>query len=43
MKDMFYTLYDFLTYTKGVTYILIVLILIGMLGFWKFLTGRDED
>ena len=43
MENAFYTLQDFLTYTKGVAYILVVLILIGMLAFWKFLNGRDED
>ena len=43
MDGIFYTLQDFLTYTKGVTYILILAILFAMLGFWRFLTGRDED
>ncbi len=43
MDNIFYTLQDFLTHTKGIVYILIVLILLGMLGFWNFLTGRDDD
>lgn len=43
MEDIFYTLQDFYTYTKGVTYVLIVMILFGMVGFWRFLTGRDDD
>lgn len=43
MDNVFYTLQDFLTHTKGVLYILIVLILIGMLAFWNFLTERDDD
>ena len=43
MDGVFYTLQDFLTYTKGVTYILIVAVLLAMAGFWKFLSGRDED
>ena len=43
MHNIFYTLQDFLTHTKGIIYILIVLILLGMLGFWKFLTARDDD
>ncbi|MDM8524402.1 hypothetical protein QUF80_13625 [Desulfococcaceae bacterium HSG8] len=38
-----FTLQDFYTYTKGITYILMVLILVGMTGFWLFLTERDED
>jgi len=43
MENVFYTLQDFLAHTKGVSYILIVLILLGMLGFWNFLVERDED
>ena len=43
MEGVFYTLQDLFTYTKGVTYILIVVILLSMLGFWRFLTGRDND
>ena len=43
MDNIFFTLQDYLTHTKGVAYILIVLILLGMLGFWNFLTGRDND
>ena len=39
----FFTLQDFLTYTEGITYMLILAILFAMLGFWVFLTGRDED
>jgi small-conductance mechanosensitive channel len=36
------TLQEFYTFTKGVTYILIVAALIGFIGFWRFLTDRDE-
>lgn len=43
MENIFYTLQDFLTHTKGMAYILIVLTLIGLLGFWNFLTARDDD
>ena len=43
MGGEFFTLQDFFTYIEGVTYILIVAILFAMLGFWIFLTGRDED
>lgn len=38
-----HTLHDFFSHTKGIIYILIVAILIGMTAFWKFLTGKDED
>lgn len=43
MDRIFYTLQEFLTYTEGITYILIVVILVGMLAFWNFLTDKDED
>lgn len=43
MDGNFHTLQEFMTYTKGVTYVLIVAILLGMLGFWNFLVERDED
>ncbi len=37
------TLQDFFLHTKSITYILMAVILIGMTGFWLFLTDRDED
>jgi len=43
MDGVFYTLQEFMTYTEGVTYILIVAILLRMLGFWIFLVERDEN
>ena len=43
MENHFYTLFDFLVYTKGAAYILMGLTLLGILGFWLYLTGRDED
>lgn len=43
MESDFYTLQEFYTFTKGVTYILIILALIGFVGFWRFLTARDDD
>ena len=38
----FYTLQDFFTYTKGIVYLLLVLILVVMAGFWRFLDGGDD-
>ena len=38
-----YTLQDFFTFTKGVIYILVIIMLIGLAGFWQFLTERDDD
>jgi len=43
MEGIYYTLQDFFTYTKSVTYILIVVVLLAMVGFWRFLTDRDEN
>ncbi len=43
MENIFYTLQDFFTHTKGVVYILIILTLIALAGFWDFLTSRDGD
>ncbi len=43
MEQHFYTLHDFLVYTKGAAYILMGIILLGVLGFWLFITGRDEE
>jgi hypothetical protein len=43
METIYYTLNDYLAHTKGVAYILIVIILIGLFCFWRFLTGKDED
>jgi hypothetical protein len=41
--DFFYTLQEFMTFTKGVTYILMVAALLSVVGFWRFLSGNDED
>ncbi len=43
MENQFYTLHDFLVYTKGAAYYLMGLIVLGVLGFWLYLTGRDEE
>ncbi|MGA8572543.1 MAG: sulfate respiration complex protein HmcD [Desulfobaccales bacterium] len=43
MEHHFYTLFDFLVYTHGADYILIGVTLLGILGFWLYITGRDED
>ena len=41
--ETIHTLQDFMLHTKNVTYVLIVAALVGITGFWVFLTGRDED
>jgi hypothetical protein len=43
MENAFYTLHDFFVYTKGAAYLLMGAILLGLLGFWLFITGRDEE
>jgi hypothetical protein len=43
MEKGFYTLQEFMTFTKGVTYVIMVISLFAITGFWLFLTGRDED
>jgi hypothetical protein len=40
---MIYTLQDFLLHTKSITYILMGLILVGMVGVWSFLLSRDDE
>lgn len=36
------TLYSFLIHTKGWTYALMGFSLVGLLLFWRFLSGRDK-
>lgn len=43
MEGIFYTLQEFMTYTKGITYIIMVLALFAFLGFWQYLAGNDEE
>ena len=43
MHDMIYTLQDYMTHTEAVTYIILAAVLVGFLGFWRFLGARDED
>jgi hypothetical protein len=43
MGNEFHTLHDFLLFTKGAAYYLMGAIVLGVLGFWLYITGRDED
>ena len=38
-----HTLFDFLTHTKGVGYIVAGLLLVGFIPFWQFLTERETN
>jgi len=43
MESIFYTLQDFMVYTKGMTYLLMGLSLIVILAYSTFLLDRDDD
>lgn len=43
MENIYFTLQDFMTHTKGVVYIIMVVALISITAFWRFLTDRDDD
>ena len=41
--ETIHTLQEFMLHTKNIIYILIVLVLVAMPAFWKFLSGGDEE
>ena len=43
MDGVFHTLQEFMTHTKGVTYIIMVLALLAFVGFWRFLAANDDE
>lgn len=43
MDTVFYTLQDFMVFTKGITYLIMGGILVVMPLFWCFLTQRDDE
>ncbi len=43
MDTIFYSLQEFMTYSKGITYLIMGAILILMPLYWLFLTDRDEQ
>ncbi len=43
MEDTLYTLQDFMLHTESITYIIMGISLICVVGFWLFLTGTEED
>jgi hypothetical protein len=38
----FFTLHDFMTYSKGITYLIMGAILVFMPVYWLYLTDRDD-
>ena len=43
MDGIFYTLRDFFTHSKGVTYVMMGLVLLAFVAIWCFLVSREED
>jgi hypothetical protein len=43
IMETFFSLQEFIAFTKAIIYGLIVLTLVAMPAFWFFLTERDED
>lgn len=41
--ETIHTLQEFMLHTKNITYVLIVIALVGIAGFWRFLTDRDDE
>ena len=41
--ETIHTLQEFMLHTKNIIYILIILGLLAMPVFWRFLNGRDRD
>ena len=42
METVFHSLHDFMLPTESITYILIVVALVGITGFWLFLSDSDD-
>jgi hypothetical protein len=38
-----YTLFDFLTHTKGLAYVVAGALLLAYIPFWRYLTEREES
>ena len=38
----FYTLQDFLNFTKGSAYVMMLVVAVAFIPFWLFLTDREE-
>ena len=43
MDCVFYSLHDFMVFTKTAAYIVMGASVLGLWGYFVFLTGRDED
>jgi hypothetical protein len=43
VEEIMDTLLDFIFETKRLSYIVAVIFMVGAIGFWKFLTEREEN
>jgi hypothetical protein len=43
MDPVFFNLHEYITFTKGIVYLIMAGLLVGLPLFWKFLTGNDGD
>ena len=43
MEQAFYTIHEFMLHSENITYIIMGISLLAILGFISFLTGRDDD
>lgn len=43
MENSFVTLQEFMLHTKGAAYVLVGGMILGILGFWLYLTSRDDE
>jgi hypothetical protein len=43
MRDIIYTLQDYMLHTENITYIIMGISLIGVVCFWLFLTGTQKN
>jgi len=43
MEQTIFTLQDFMLHSENITYIIMGLSLVAVLGFWFFLTQHDDD
>jgi preprotein translocase subunit SecY len=42
VETIFYTLQDYYTHTKAISYLLMIASLIGFALFWKFISAKDD-
>lgn len=43
MAHIFYTLHDFMLHAKGVTYIVMGLVAVGLALYWTYFVGAGEE